>query len=103
MKVVFTADAEEDLEEIADYIASDAPKSAKSFTRELVLTAPSLAEAPRIGAKFDDSRFDFRYLTHGSYRIYYSLETDGQIAVVGFIHTARLQSKVFERRLPTER
>lgn len=46
MKAVLTASAQADLEDIADYIATDSPPRALSYVRELRAAAEALGEFP---------------------------------------------------------
>ena len=47
MKVVLTAAARDDLEEIGDFIAKDSPKRARSFVRELIEAARRIGDIPQ--------------------------------------------------------
>ncbi len=46
MRVVFTAGALRDLQEIADYIALDNPRRARTFVRELIARARNIGKTP---------------------------------------------------------
>ena len=77
MKVVFTAEAEDGLEHIGDYIARDNPRRAISFIAELRASALELADflnawplAPRY------ERLGVRRRVHGDYLIFYRVEAD---------------------------
>ena len=47
MKVVLTAEALGDLEEIGDYIARDSPVRARTFVAELLVAARKIGEIPK--------------------------------------------------------
>jgi toxin ParE1/3/4 len=53
MQVVFTVQAEQDLEEISDYIAIDNPSRAISFVREIREHCAKISSSPLGGYDFD--------------------------------------------------
>ena len=72
MKVEFTAEAETDLEAIADYIARDNPVRALSFVREIVERCIGLAEMPEAFPLVPRYRhLGIRRRVHGRYLIFY--------------------------------
>ena len=74
MIVVFTDEAEADLEQIGDYIALDNPGRAISFVEELIDRCLTLAEMPRAFALVP--RYEHtgvRRLAHGRYLIFYRI------------------------------
>ncbi len=88
MQVVFSQAAENDLTEIAVYIALDNPERAFSFTAELAARANSLIDMPLRGIERKTLRRGLRALLHGAYGIYY--EIDGEtIKVLRILHGAR--------------
>lgn len=89
MKVVFTATAERNLENIADYIAADNPLRAVSFVRELRSKAMGLAGLPRafpLVPRYE--RFGIRRRSHGQYLIFYRIEED-RIMILLVAHGAQ--------------
>lgn len=88
MKVRFAADAESDLERIADFIAGDNPKRARDFVRELRASCLSLADFPnRFPLAGRYAKLGVRYRVHGSYLIFYRVETDA-VVVLRVVHGA---------------
>lgn len=88
MKVRITAEAESDLEAIADYIAQDNPPRALSFIQELRDKCLSLADTPLafpLVPRYE--RFGVRRRVHGSYLIFYRTEGK-QVVVLHVLHGA---------------
>ena len=52
MKVIFTKQAENDLEQIADFIAQDNPVRALSFIKELEQKSLAIADMPKAFQSF---------------------------------------------------
>lgn len=103
MKVAFSPRSEEDLEEIADYIARDSPRSAIRFIAEIRASCGKLADAPlgyELQPQLDP---DIRRAVHGRYLIFYSVNTD-RIRVERILHGARdLKDELFDIQRPTKR
>jgi toxin ParE1/3/4 len=77
MNVEFSAEAEADLEAIADYIARDNPVRALSFVREIIERCTSLAEMPEafpVVPRYQ--HHGIRRRVHGRYLIFYRIEVD---------------------------
>lgn len=73
MSCIFTARAEEDLEQIADYIAMDNPARAKSFVQEIRKRCERIADAPRgyiLAPEYGDT---IRKVSYGNYLILYTV------------------------------
>ncbi len=89
MKVVITAAAEADLEDIGDFIARDSPRRAISFVDELVAAARGLAEYPDAYPLVPDyeSR-GIRRRPYGNYLIFYAVRP-GQVTVERILNGAR--------------
>lgn len=88
MKVYIAAEAEGDLERIADHIARDDPARALSFVIELRDKCMSLADAPLafpLVPRYE--RFGVRRRVHGSYVILYRVE-EKRIIVLHVLHGA---------------
>jgi toxin ParE1/3/4 len=87
--VALSAEAESDLEAIADFIAKDNPARALSFVQELRARCRRLADmpmgyplVPRYGKQ------GIRRRVHGNYQIFYRAD-DEQVYVVRILHGAR--------------
>ena len=88
MKVSITAEAENDLEAIADYIAKDNPARALSFIHELRDACLGLAGMPlafQLVPRYE--RFAVRRRVHGSYLIFYRVEAK-QVVILHVLHGA---------------
>lgn len=89
MNVVFSDEAEHDLEQIADYIAKDNPRRALSFIIELRGKCESLSET---AASFPlmprYERYGIRRRIHGNYLVFYRVTAD-QVQIIHIMHGAR--------------
>lgn len=88
MKVILSPRSEEDLEEIADFIARDSPRRAIRFIAEIRATCEKLADAPlgyEVQSQLDP---DIRRAVHGRYLIFYSVKL-GLIRVERILPGAR--------------
>jgi toxin ParE1/3/4 len=76
LKVVFSRNAERDLEAIGDWIAQDNPTRAVSFVAELVKSCKSIGKTPRGFPLIDRSRdLRLRRRVYGDYLIFYDVGT----------------------------
>jgi toxin ParE1/3/4 len=89
VRVLFSEEAERGLEEIADYIATDSPRRALSFVRELRDAALGLADYPEAHPLIP------RYEAHGhrrkpfgAYLIIYTVMAD-HVRVDAVLHGAQ--------------
>ncbi|QBD75173.1 type II toxin-antitoxin system RelE/ParE family toxin [Ktedonosporobacter rubrisoli] len=88
MFCIFTAQAETDLESIADYIALDNPARALSFVQEIRERCRHIAHAPRGYPLAPEYGEDIRKLPFGNYLILYTLQAD-DIVILHIPHSAR--------------
>ena len=89
MIVVFTEEAEADLEHIGDYIALDNPRRAVSFVNELIDRCESLADMPRaypLVPRYEGK--GVRRRPHGAYLIFYRVGAD-QIDILHVLNGAQ--------------
>lgn len=89
MIVDIAATAENDLEQISDYIARDNPSRALSFVLELCDKCLSLADTPYgfpLVPRY--KRYGIRRRVHGKYLIFYRVDSD-RLTVVHVLHGAR--------------
>jgi plasmid stabilization system protein ParE len=89
-RIVWSKRAAQDLDSIADYIASDSPAYAGVVLKNIVNQTRILARFPQAGrkvAEFDDE--NIRELVAYSYRVIYRLEQD-EALIVAVIHGKRL-------------
>jgi plasmid stabilization system protein ParE len=93
MRVRIAADAEADLEDIADFIALDNSVRAVSFVGELRKKAIAIGHAPRAYAACPDLGTDLRRAIHRSYLIVFRINSN-RVEVLRVIHGARDVRKV---------
>ena len=89
MTVVITAEAESDLEQIANYIARQSVEIALNFVQELREKCESLADAPRGYPLVPrHEHLGIRRRPFGNYLIFYRVGSEA-IEVVHILHGAR--------------
>ena len=89
MIVRLTAEAENDLEQIADYIAQDNPKRALSLVLALRDKCLSLADAPYgFPPVTQYERHSIRRRVYGNYLIFYRIDGD-HVSIIHILHGAR--------------
>ena len=89
MIVVYTYEAEADLEHIGDYIALDNPRRAMTFVAELIDRCERLADMPRaypLVPRYQSS--GVRRLPHGEYLIFYRASID-RVEIVHVLNGAQ--------------
>lgn len=94
MIVHLSAEAEEDLERIADYIALDNPARAISFLQELRGKCLALADMPErfpLVPRYEAS--GVRRRGHGNYLIFYRVESE-KVVIVHVLHGAQDYSAI---------
>ncbi len=87
-RFIRTAQAEDDLIEIAVYIAKDNPSAADRVLDALEEKTELLAEYPRLGAERPDIAAEVRAFPVGKYLILYHA-IEGGIEIVRYAHGAR--------------
>jgi len=88
MIVRLSAEAERDLEEIGDYIATDNPERAISFLEQLRAKCLGLAEFPErfpLVQRYEAQ--GVRHRVHGNYMIFYRVEAE-RVVVLHILHAA---------------
>ena len=90
MRIEWSPRSEEDLREIHDFIAKDAPATATSFIDRLARSADRLPRHPEIGGIVRGGP-PHRRLLFGSYRIFYRV--DGEVVR---IEAVRHQKRLFD-------
>jgi plasmid stabilization system protein ParE len=96
LTVFITAEAEVDLEAIADFIAADNPLRAVSFVQELVDNCHALADRPRRHAVAADHGRGLRRFPYRGYSIYYQVGKD-DVTVVHILNDAMDHQKILDR------
>ena len=88
MQVVFSLQAEIDLEEIGDYIAADNPTRAISFIREIREQCVRIAAAPLGYVARPELGEGLRSCTHQRYLIIFQCAED-EVLIVRVLHGSR--------------
>ena len=93
-QIIWTLRAINDLDSIAEYIASDSEYSAQKFVKELIHKADSLLSYPERGRPIPENIPDkYRQILHKSYRIIYKLEKKN-IIIASVYHQKKLLFKI---------
>ena len=95
MRCVFTRAAEQDLEGIADFIATDNPRRAFSFVADIKERCAKIAERPNAAALARAFGENIRKVPFGNYIIFYTVE-DESVVVLRILHGRRDLPKLFE-------
>lgn len=93
--VVFTVQAEHDLEEIGDYIAADNPSRAVSFVREIREHCLKISASPLAYVARPELGKDIRSCAHGRYLILFQ-SSDEDVLIVRVLHGARDLPALFQ-------
>lgn len=102
-KVKFTDTAKEDLRDIATYIAEQSKdkKIAINFVNKLREKTKILESFPESGAVPDDrimKNFDYRFLVHNEYLIFYHyISKDGASYILAIFNAKRDYSRVMRK------
>ena len=87
--LIYSPEAERDLETITAFIAKDNPKAAEQFGFRLIEHAELLSVFPKLGRPVL-GKSDVHVLLEGPVRIYYRLaHADNSIQILRFWHTSR--------------
>lgn len=81
--------AEQDLAEIALYIAADNPARALSFTAELRIHCRKIADDPDLYRLREEYGRGVRVAVHGRYLIFYAERESGVVVIERILHGAR--------------
>ncbi len=88
MILEFSSEAENNLEQIADYIAEHSPLRAMLLIRELRSRCAELVDNPNAFALVPRyERHGIRRRVHGNYLIFYRVET-GKVVIIHILHGA---------------
>jgi plasmid stabilization system protein ParE len=96
MKVVFTEDADEDLEEIGDYIAQDSARYARLTVKELRAKARDLTHMPeRFAVVGQVAGAVMRRRPYGEYSIFYFVDSGRKAVIIArILHSARDHERI---------
>lgn len=88
-KINWTAEAEQWLKDIHDYIAQDNAVAAIRVVNDIYDRAQSLSKFPELGYSYERCpNRNVRILLYGHYRIAYLIKPDGDIDILGIFHGA---------------
>lgn len=93
-RLVITPLAENDIEEIGDYIAKDNPNRAVSFIAELRGQCRKLALSPQAYRLRHELGNDVRACVHGNYIIFFNHD-EKNVRILRILHGARNISALF--------
>ena len=83
----WTTEAENWVQEIYDYIATDSPRAAKATAKGIQERVQILRQFPRIGARHEPTTDkEVRILLYGHYRIAYVVLSEEEIDIIGVFH-----------------
>lgn len=86
-RVIWTAEAEQWLKDIYEYIASDSPVSALHVIEKIIEKTELLTKYPELGHKYEsESDENVRILLYGHYRIAYFIPSDDLVVILGVFH-----------------
>jgi plasmid stabilization system protein ParE len=95
--VIWSQEALDDIDAIADYIHRDSPHHARRIVEEILALGESVAEQPKIGRivpELEDEKVRERFIY--SYRVLYEIQP-AQIEVLAVIHGKRLLESIEDR------
>lgn len=88
-ELVWSAEAQNWLREIFDYIAAENPAAATAALEAIRAKAELLSKFPELGYRYEASEgADIRVLLYRHYRIVYRIESSARIEVLGVFHSA---------------
>jgi toxin ParE1/3/4 len=89
-RIVWTERALDDLENLLEYIARDAPITACRFAQQMLTRVEMLQDHPMLGGLVpEDETHTYREILQGSYRVIYRIK-ENTIYLVTIHHAARL-------------
>lgn len=95
MPVVFSPQAEMDVEDIADFIAADNPSHATRFVQELRAHCDRIGLMPTAYRARPELGATLRSCSHGRYVIFFT-HTDTQLRIERVLHGARDIGALFD-------
>lgn len=92
-----TEQADEDIIELADYVASDSPDAAFRLIDRIFQKCQTLADNPRLGRRRDELLPGIRSFPVGNYLIFYE-PSDFGVHILRVVHGARDLNVLFEEQ-----
>jgi plasmid stabilization system protein ParE len=91
VKVIWTDQSIDDINNIAEFIAKDSFKYAQIQVNTFFDLALLLEKSPKMGRRVPETNDDsIRELITGSYRIIYKIRTEKEILIITVHHSSRL-------------
>jgi toxin ParE1/3/4 len=91
VKIVWTNQAIQDLNDIGNYIATDSERYAKEIVQTLFESVNILDSHPKIGRIVPEFKIsNLRELIQGNYRVVYRIVDKQRIDIITIHHSARL-------------
>jgi len=88
-EINWTAEAEQWLRDIYDYISSDKPEAARRVVEGIYEKVQILRRFPEVGHRYEsDPHLHIRILLYGHYRVAYLIKEDQTIDILGVFHGA---------------
>ncbi len=87
-QVNWTEEAEKNLQEIYEYIATDSPRAAEKVIDGIIRKAELLEQFPEIGFNYELKCRTVKVILFGHYRIAYAVVTSERIDILGVFHGA---------------
>ena len=87
-EISWTAEAQQWLEDIFEFIATDNPEAATRVVSGIYERAQILRQHPKIGYSYEPSHREVRILLYGHYRIAYLVKAGGDVDILGVFHGA---------------
>lgn len=97
MRLVFSRQAEADLEEIGDYIARDNPQRALGFLQELHAHCRRIADAPLAARERPELRKGLRSAPFQKYVVLFVVERNDRVLIARILHGARDLSQALDQ------
>jgi len=93
VKVIWTDQSIDDINNIAEFIAKDSFKYAQIQVNTFFDLALLLEKSPKMGRRVPETNDDsIRELITGSYRIIYKIRTEKEILIITVHHSSRLMT-----------
>ena len=83
MRLIYLSPALTDIEGILEFISNDNPMAAKRFGEGLLETCRMLETNPELGVTRDDLADGLRLFTYRGYGLYYRINHDRQVVLLG--------------------
>ena len=89
VKIVWSDNALEDIEQIAEFISKDSSDRAALFVGRLIDSTEKLSQYPKSGRVITEVNIkEYREVIYGAYRIMYKIEAR-EIFIMAVVHSAR--------------